>query len=239
MFRLIAISLLILLVGSSASAAKAKPCAPFDLLALEKLPTRIDPDSADRMQDIWAKWSNEPQGGYWPITDTIEPQFRIETTVSGLVPNPQAYEVRGVRASGRWRLEARSKAIRHRAERWSRWRRVAVTPKTARALNSSISDRCLWSAPSFLAASLPLAAGGWVPSYDGPTTYFDVRAFGHTWRGLQVSWTVGAPATLRRVAMLAAFGAPLHQLIPGEPELSASGLRFRDEAGTQPWDDKR
>lgn len=237
MFRLLLISAVIVLMGPPAASAQGKPCHPFDGLALEKLPTRLDPDSPDRMQDIWTKWSNDSRVQHWPLTTTTDPQFRIETSVSALVPHPRAYEVRGVRTKGRWRLQARSMAITHRADRWEHWREVPVTQNTASVLDTLMEQSCLWSAPSFLAAMLPLAAGGWVPSFDGPMTLFDVRAFGQTWAGLQVSWTLGTPAQLRKIAMVAAFGNSLDQLVPGDERLTSAGIHYKDEAGEHPWSD--
>lgn len=198
------------------------PCAPFDRLALERLPTRIDPDSADRLQGVWNQWSNNGDASGWPLTASDDPQFRIQTE-EALVPHPRAYEVRGVRTRGVWRLEARWKPVRRLTDKWRPWRQITVLASTAAALNSSVEDRCLWSAPPFLAPTLPLKAGGWVPSYDGPLTYFDVRASGRKWAGLQISWTLGAPAGLRQIALEASFDRPFGEMLPDDAALPSTG----------------
>jgi hypothetical protein len=92
----------------AAAFAEHYPCAPFDKLALKKLPETIDPDSTVRMQDLWGEWSRKANGALWPLTAGAEPQFRIETSET-FVPKPHAYEIRGIREGQVWSLQARKK----------------------------------------------------------------------------------------------------------------------------------
>ena len=224
------ISLILALSAVASATPPASPvCAPFEQLALGHLPTKIDPDGSDSFAHVWRVWSRRSDGGKWPLTSGVAPQFRVETSIM-MSPDPRSYEVRGTRAGGVWRMQARTMSMRRPPLRWGPWKKVTVPSESADKLDALFSDPCLWQAPPFLAATLPLASGGWAPSFDGPGTYFDVRANGRQWAGMQVSWVLGSPGQLRSTVMAAAFHHPEH--VDASPKIS--GMVFKDERGEQP-----
>jgi hypothetical protein len=109
-----------------------------------------------------------------------------------------------------------------------------VTTDTAKRLDRLMDDACLWSTLSYLAPTLPLAVGGWVPDFDGPWTYMDVRANGRQWAGMQISWVIGVPAELRNTALNASFGEPINYPIPGSDDPFATP-RYKDPRGEHAW----
>lgn len=238
MGRLFLITSLVAMTALPAAAvADRSPCAPFDKLALGILPTTVDPGSQVRMSDLWKAWSLKAGQGSWPLDATSAPQFRIETSET-FVSHPHAYEVRGAREGHVWSLRAREVPIRHQRDRWGPWRHLIVTAETARRLDRLLDDPCLWTAPSYLAATLPLAKGGWVPDFDGPSTYFDVRDGGRQWAGVQISWVLGVPGELRNTALNAAFGRPMNRNVAGAENAFAKPW-YSDARGEHPWVEPR
>jgi hypothetical protein len=50
-----------------------------------------------------------------------------------------------------------------------------------------------------------------------------------------MSWTLGAPALLRRAALTPAFGDAFDHEMPGADALGSSGMRYNDERLQHPW----
>jgi hypothetical protein len=210
--------------GASAWAAGAT-CQPFQSLAIARLPQKLDPFHSQSAADEWRAWAALEAKS---IASGERERFLIQRTTRAV--GLPSYQVRGQREAQGWRLDSRvdhgGRRLRHR---WSRWRRVHFPSRLQAELDQVWTDNCLWTAPRFLAATLPLASGEWVPSFDGPVTYFDLWGNGRDWNGAQMSWRLGKPAELASIALRAAFGSsgpdyPLDTSVTG-------GIVWADELG--------
>ncbi len=214
---------LALCTGAVGANAAEVSCSPFKDLDISRLPTKLNPSGTDRdrLADVWKRWSKARLS-----TPATGRRMIIERHSS---PSQPSYEVRGRRSQTGWRVEARSAAPLVRTIKWSRWRRVQLTNPQQAELDNLWNDRCLWTAPPLLANTLPLKSGGWVPSFDGPITLFDLRDEGRRWGGLYLSWQLGKPAKLASVLWNAAFGLPRYE----DHSVQNSGVIYGDEAGTR------
>ncbi len=127
----------------------------------------------------------------------------------GLVSHPKETEVWAVRSEAGWTLYARRRSIENRIHRWSSWNRTSLSLTSGEsARRASAVTPAFGLGPRFVLATVPLARGGNTTSFDGPRTYYELRANGKEWGGVQVSWLLGAPAELRSILMGAAFKEP-------------------------------
>lgn len=201
-------------------------CAPFDQIALDRLPTKWESADGVDFQETWKHWADDQDGSPWPISDRPLPQFRLVTNLSFVPNGPVSQEVRGQQLDGVWHMTARSGRLGHRQRKWlwTKWKTVTVSLEAAAKIDALLQDQCLWQAPRFLDSELPLASGGRVPSFDGPISFFDVRAAHRQWGGIQVSWRLGSPGKLRAAILAAAFSEPEYI----DADVRSAGILLKD-----------
>jgi hypothetical protein len=197
-------------------------CPAFAHVDRAALPTHLNDDPADDSFDaVWTRWSQRRPDLAWRER-TTDAAIRLETT-DGMVSHPARREVAARRSSQGWEVYARSSRLAGPAIAWSAWVPVKISASTASRLDTLLTDPCLWSAPQYLDGMVRLKNGRYDSRPDGPTTLYDVMAGNRRWGGMQVSWTVGAPGTLRGALLAEAFKIPEHSL---------------DEIGPNGWIDK-
>ena len=205
--------------------AAGTTCQLFQPLAIAKLPEKLDPGHSQSANEEWQAWAALEAKS---VANGSGERFFIQRTMRAL--GQPSYQVRGWRRAQGWRLEARVDHPTQRLQhRWSKWRSVSPPPSSQAKLDALWADGCLWNAPHFLAATLPLASGGWVPSFDGPTTFFELRGNMRGWDGAQISWRLGKPAELAAVVLRAAFGSSANY--PLDPSVMDTGIVWADERG--------
>lgn len=215
--------------GSAVAAADQQTvavCAPFDQLALDRLPTKWESADGVDFQEAWKQWAHDQDGSPWPISDEPLPQFRLVTNF-GFVPHgPVSQEVRGQKLDGVWHMTARSGRFGQRQRKWlwTKWKSVAVSHEAAAKIDALLGGQCLWQSPRFLDNELPLVTGGRAPSFDGPVSFFDIRADHRQWGGIQVSWRLGPPGKLRAAILAAAFGEPEYT----DADVRSAGIVLKD-----------
>lgn len=191
----------------SARAPLSHPaCNAFDGLEVKSIPKTWGNADGVRFDDILNQWARRQ--GDLPWRHAGSPVAEVWLEVNDGLNEPQmSYDIHGRRLKAHWLLYGRSMRIDSRANRRSPWRPVLASQRETAILDGLLSDECLWSAPRFLPAKLPLTNGKTQEDFDGPTTFFNIRLGERRWGGLQNSWNVGPPARLGATMMSFVFGA--------------------------------
>lgn len=193
-------------------------CPAFSSVDPAGLPTHVDNDPTDAsFEVIWAHWAAEEDGISWRTVSPLA-KVRLETSPGGLSTDLVVRAVTGRRSASGWEIYARTRETLRNGD-WTDWQAIHLPTQTGEKLDAILGDPCLWNAPRFLDAEVRLRNGRYDSRPDGPITLYDVTQDGRRWGGMHISWQVGAPAQLRALLVIAAFGEPAFV----EPDIGPDG----------------
>lgn len=182
-------------------------CSAFRAVDRARLPTHLNDDPTEQsLETAWASWANAPLDVNWRTANPVA-SLRIWSSRAPLSTEDKAREVVARRSSSGWEAYARQNPDDPWGV-WSPWRRVELNDTVRSRIAALLADPCLWSAPRFMDAEIPLLGGGVDLRPDGPITGYDISVEGRRWGGLYFSPRLGPPAQLRAILFAAAFGEP-------------------------------
>lgn len=202
---------LTMIVGCHSATTEVTPtqCPAWRNIDYSELPTHLNDDALEPLlEDIWKNWAETESGILWGADNPIS-TVHFTTSPGALTTDPTVREIIGRRSSAGWEVYARSASSASSQQlQWTDWRRVVLTTKGDRTLNSILADPCFWVAPRFLDGMVLLLNGRGDARPDGPSTGYDVTHGERRWGGWHFSWSVGPQGRLRSILLMEAFGLP-------------------------------
>ncbi len=180
----------------------AETCSAFALVDPQRLSNRLRHGDDVPFEEVLRSALKPPE-----LRDFQRADRWVIVSEAWFINDRAKREVAAFRIRGEWRAAYRTlsaAALSKRAFR-SRWRVTTLSSETGHLLETLVADPCLWTAPRFLDAAIPITPAGWVTSFDGPITSYEVHVGNRTWSGLQISWRLGPPAELRSALFQAIF----------------------------------
>lgn len=200
----------ILLLGLLAACQGAPPvlqartCTPFDKVDLAKLSSRWENFDGGDVSIIWRRWLAEvdrEEAG----AALSSASLNLRIAPYPLMEKPRAFDIRGARIDGVWRMKSRTRTLlRSGEEEEGPWRDFVLSERNSRELDGILDDDCFWNSPRFLASQIPMRGGGIQTYYHHPLTHFEVRQGEREWGGLH-EVMAGSPGDLVDLLLIAAY----------------------------------